>query len=413
MKNNLRSISANYKLDFYLDKNNINNQELVRSTISHFEHIRNNIFKPVAFLNLLRKQCEFVLDNPNQPKETFKILKELPLTVEQKHILYYFIIEWFGGVGNMSHKRTLRLIENEFKKYKKKSPEKELYFKGVPEFYKLTFNQIKKVKSGFDKLTYPEKLIFWNDNIIKDFHYSSSSIGFFLENETEIENEGITPEKCITIYPKDKTEIELHNHWLYNHIITDKGNRYFNFEKLKEKYFETINNNPRAKEYTEQEIEAIKKRRNKEKLLMEGNSSIYFWGYYSGYQSVVKNENSYLELSAFDFKRIVANYAKGVASAHYLGFLEMQLEQLKQGGGIIQQPKTPLIAKAMANVNQDKFTITSKPPKKMRDSTIKRHAEIEATFNRFKKLPYNKQVKKTCEAYGISEKTLERIVGKK
>jgi hypothetical protein len=75
-----------------------------------------------------------------------------------------------------------------------------------------------------------------------------------------------------------------------------------------------------------------------------------------------------------------------------------------QHDGINKEPK---------KVTGNKHKPTSKQPSKKRDSTIKRHAEITATFNRFKKLPYNKQVKKTCEAYDISEKTLERILGKK
>ncbi len=63
MKNNLKDISANNKLAFYLDKNNIHNQELVRETISHFETVRKNVFRPLEFLNLLRRYSTFLSIN--------------------------------------------------------------------------------------------------------------------------------------------------------------------------------------------------------------------------------------------------------------------------------------------------------------------------------------------------------------
>ncbi|MGP8215969.1 MAG: hypothetical protein ACLQQ4_10430 [Bacteroidia bacterium] len=178
---------------------------------------------------------------------------------------------------------------------------------------------------------------FWEEHIIIDFHYSSSSIGFFLESHSDIEDEGITPERCITIYPKNNEETELHNRWLYNLILRDKENKHCDFEFLKAKYFEAVNNNPLPFEFTELEIEAIKKQRDKEKTKMEQNQSMTFWGYYFGYQSVVKNKEYYVEVSADKFKRIALSYAKGVADAHYLGFLETQLEKLKHGKSILPE----------------------------------------------------------------------------
>ena len=300
MRNTLKAISADNKLDFYLDKNIIGKQELVQWTISHINTFRSPVFKPIELLNLLWLQRQYVLDNPDSPEPpkqpanpntTLEHLNSLPLSPVQRHILYYFIIEWFGGVGSWYHKKTLRLIENEFKMFKGNTPEKDRYFKGMPGFYRLTFDEIKRAKKKFDKLTYPDKLKFWDENIVKDFHYSSSSIGFYLENDREIEDEGITPDRSITIYPKDKAETELHNRWLYNHILTNKENWHCNFEILKEKYFETIKGNPRAKEFTEKEIRAIEIKRDREKANMEQKHSIYFWGFYYGYQSVVESRD--------------------------------------------------------------------------------------------------------------------------
>jgi len=332
MKKGVKKISASNSLAFYLDTNNIANQELVRSVINHIKTTRKDIFTPLVFLNLIWKQKEFVLENSNNPIEVKKALLALPLNEKEKHILYFFIICWYGGINaqlNPKFAHTLLLIENEFKKHKNNTPEKDIYFSNKHQYEKLTFQQIAKIKSSFDKLPYSEKLVFW-DKFFNDVHYMFSSVGIYRENEIE-ENWGtrtpVPPASRISVFPNSKAETELYNYWLLNHIQANSANKHCNIEKLKEKYFETIKGNPRVKEFIQQEIETINNRRDKEKRLMEGKSDMAFWGYYSGYQSVVKNENTYLNLSAEDFKRIVENYAKGIADAYYLGFLEEQLEQ--------------------------------------------------------------------------------------
>jgi hypothetical protein len=388
MGSGLTDISASNTLDFYLDKKNINNQDLVRDTISHFETIRKGIFKPLEFLNLLTKQFYFVLENIVNPVDTFKTLKNLPLTPKQKHILYYFIIKWHGGVGslNSSEAYVLRLIENEFKRYNKNTPEKELYFKSIPQIYQLTFKQMELLKLKFDKLSYAEKLKFWDEKIKNDIDiYTISSVGFYRENE--IKELGIVSDSSISIYPNDKVELEQHNRWLFNHIQTDKALRHCHFESLKESYFETINNNPRAIEYTEQEIYAIKEQRDKEKKYSDEKRNVSLWGYYLGYQSVVKKENFYLELAADKFKRIGVSYAKGIADAHYLGFLEKQLEKLKMGENVLPL-KAESISDKVNNTQKQQYSRFEFTKQKLETQLL----EIAKSNGHTSMMPYLKEL---------------------
>lgn len=119
MKRNLKPISANNDLNYFTNEENIPNQKLIKDTIWYFEVTdAAKVFKPLEFLNILEKQCRLVKDNVKNGKEVISHLKALPLTEHEKHILYGFILKWFGGYPvNNSDKNfyeTLKLIENEF-----------------------------------------------------------------------------------------------------------------------------------------------------------------------------------------------------------------------------------------------------------------------------------------------------------
>lgn len=131
MKTDLKDISANNDLDFYYNAENIPNQDLVFSTIEHFETgDRKGFFNPLEFLNLFWKQYSFLKENVHKPHSTAETLKALPLTPEQRHILFGFIIKWLGGYPvnnhNPHYNSTLRLIESEFLAYEDETPEKEI-----------------------------------------------------------------------------------------------------------------------------------------------------------------------------------------------------------------------------------------------------------------------------------------------
>ena len=145
MKKDLKAISANNDLDFYLNSENVQNPDLVIATIEYFETgQRSRYFKPLEFLNLLWKQTNFVITHLEKPDSTIKSLKALPLTPEQKHILFGFILKWNGGypvekkeqynplLQKMEVEKPyfiLRLIEKEFLSYVGETPEKEFCHK--------------------------------------------------------------------------------------------------------------------------------------------------------------------------------------------------------------------------------------------------------------------------------------------
>ncbi len=200
---------------------------------------------------------------------------------------------------------------------------------------KYTPKQLRALKKKFTPLPYADKLKFWDE-------YFSELHGFYNYFYTTIyfddvaDTERMKPENFISLYPKDKQEKEQFNRWVLNSI---QRNPHYNFENLKENYFDKITNNPRPIEYTEQEIKGIEKQRDKEKKYMDEGRDIPSWGYYYGYQSVVQSIDVTKEIEADTLQRIGLSFAKGIVDAHYLGFLEKQLEQIKQGKEILSLPK--------------------------------------------------------------------------
>lgn len=94
----LKQISSERELSYYQEERNIPNQQLVIETIEYFEKgQRQNVFKPLEFLNLLDKQFKFVVENIQNTETIISCLKTLPLDDVEKHILFCFILKWFGG----------------------------------------------------------------------------------------------------------------------------------------------------------------------------------------------------------------------------------------------------------------------------------------------------------------------------
>jgi hypothetical protein len=142
MKKELKAISAKNDLDFYYNAENQPNQDLLFGTLEYFETgKRKGFFEPLEFMNLLWEQYNFVDKNIQKPHTTITTLKALPLTVEQKHVLFGFILKWFGGypIANRDkqYDTTLRLIEKEFLSYKKQTPEKKFCQKDWVQYSRL------------------------------------------------------------------------------------------------------------------------------------------------------------------------------------------------------------------------------------------------------------------------------------
>jgi hypothetical protein len=121
--------STSHNLAFFTDPKNIPNQELVEETIDYFTNGPGaRVFEPLAFLNLLEAQRDFVVKNRGNTSLVIEHLGGLPFNDLQKHALYGFILKWNGGypIDNLDPDadRTLKAICTDFLAYPGETPEK-------------------------------------------------------------------------------------------------------------------------------------------------------------------------------------------------------------------------------------------------------------------------------------------------
>lgn len=210
----LKPYMANLDYDFYLNTENIPNHDLVYATIEHFEDgPRKGIMQPLDFLNLLWKQKKHLTDNIDKPYSVYQNLMALPLPEELRHILFGFIIKWLGGypINNLDtqYDSTLRLIEKEFLKYPKDTPEKKICqkdwdeYKRVKQMEKLTnaiFNGKEVHVDSVEEKANVELESFTNSQVVLIFYF------FF-------KYAGIEPRKDLDVAPIAK----------FIHLITGKN----------------------------------------------------------------------------------------------------------------------------------------------------------------------------------------------
>lgn len=117
-------------MEYYTSEKNIGNQELVNETIGYFSTgPGQGAFKPIDFLNLLNKQYFFLVDNVKAPETVIAQLEALPLSDEKKHILFGFLLKWFGGYpieyDNEDYDFLLKKVQSLFLAYPGETPEKD------------------------------------------------------------------------------------------------------------------------------------------------------------------------------------------------------------------------------------------------------------------------------------------------
>jgi hypothetical protein len=224
MKKELKAISAKNDLDFYYNAENQPNQDLLFGTLEYFETgKRKGFFEPLEFMNLLWEQYNFVDKNIQKPHTTITTLKALPLTVEQKHVLFGFILKWFGGypIENMNkqYDTTLRLIEKEFLSYKMQTPEKQFCQKDWDEYSRLKqiegflndrINDIRQnAEYDFVKVKVYLKTL---PNVQEQIKFLIEIQTEYQQNKTSWYTEGIPfGEKCELEIKKLKALIEIQN----------------------------------------------------------------------------------------------------------------------------------------------------------------------------------------------------------
>ena len=146
-------------LSWYFDKENIPAQgKLVVPTYNYFqEGLGKEFFKPLDFLNLLRKQYQELVNYLDSPLDFIIHIKNIPLTPRELHILYGFILKWFGGypVHNLNEEfdKILKIIQKEFLNFEGPTPEKEFCkvdFEQRKEFMKLSIAATTAINTGVD-----------------------------------------------------------------------------------------------------------------------------------------------------------------------------------------------------------------------------------------------------------------------
>lgn len=161
-KLDLKAFSFNYDLDYFYNASNIPNQELVFATIDHFKSKeRSELFSPLHFLNLLWKQQNFIKENVNKAYSVLQTLKAIPLKPLESHILFGFLLKWFGGYPvenlNENYNSTLRLIEREFLSFTEDTIERE-FCKRSYDKYLMYRNLEKWVQSETQKRHKPNEI---------------------------------------------------------------------------------------------------------------------------------------------------------------------------------------------------------------------------------------------------------------
>lgn len=183
------------------------------------------------------------------------------------------------------------------------------------------FAMLKKQKPQFEKLSYPEKLKFWEDNNLELI----VTTYFFIEGENRNE-----PKNHISIFPGNNDEKKLYFDWYFTHLKIFFPLQY-DIEKMKGNYFEKINGNPQSLYFTEIELTKYTKPKDEhfneywdfphKKNLNQRNTSN---SYIKGFDSVAKNELINFDDKDFIFQNIKL-VADGIIAANYIPFLENEL----------------------------------------------------------------------------------------
>lgn len=126
----IKTISSHHSKEWFFNAENMPNQQLVHDTYNHFNiGPRKDVFDPLQFLNLFENQYQAFKFSVTKGEDFIMIFEKLLLSEEQKHIIYGFILKWFGGypVNNLDDvfDKALKEIQHKFLSYELNSPEKK------------------------------------------------------------------------------------------------------------------------------------------------------------------------------------------------------------------------------------------------------------------------------------------------
>lgn len=186
----------------------------------------------------------------------------------------------------------------------------------------IILQKLQKLKPKFDKLSYSDKLKFWEEN----------DLGI-LENTTHFTNKNEPkPENYISILPNTKEEARVLFNWRAKFITDEWQPKLYDIEKIKENYFEKIKDNIQAIRYTQTQLDKYKK--NYKDFYEKESGHANRWTtkpYMKGFDSVVNNTEIDIDLDARELLYDGVSYIlQGVRDAILIPFFEEQLLILEE-----------------------------------------------------------------------------------
>jgi hypothetical protein len=199
-------------LDYYINNQYRNYKIMVKMIIDHFESARKGFLDTLDFLNLWDCQYGFVISSlhrRNNPDDAINYLQTLPLTDEQKHVLYGFILLRACG-GNPDV-----LLDKE---------------------HRITFKRIREIFLGYPYDT-PEKAYCTADNFLKELEMYQNTPPEYFDSIDEIyswlEKKLEYKFACSSLTIENRFDLWLENNGCYASVNTDEYRQYLTIDNFR------------------------------------------------------------------------------------------------------------------------------------------------------------------------------------
>lgn len=352
MKKGLKAFMYENELLWYFDKINIENQNLVSEIFSYFnEGEGKKKFKPLAFLNLLWKQCDTLVSKINEPDKVIEDFKKIPLNHYERHILFGFILKCFGGYPvqnfNEQYDLILKKIQTEFLAFKGETPEKE-FCKADKDTRKKLMKLEIALNTAINTGTDAETLY----NAIEGKEKTkANSFGSFNElfeagfEDKRFENEGVKlATRCrynfnYNVWLQETKDFEYGNEEQYKNFLNiETFQEFLDFEGNKtdaEKYFELVENE--AKIYIDIFNKKYEASGNKDRLLqteLENYEKLFFaeklplQGWKNNTDTPINGLKKFTSIDISDIRDLYQKIIVEGQRDYYANFHNLRLEAL-------------------------------------------------------------------------------------
>jgi len=178
--------------------------------------------------------------------------------------------------------------------------------------------RLKKFKSKFDKLAYPEKLKFLEDN----FYLPAYCTTYFLSGD---ENR-INPENQLSVFPNTESEYNAYFDYCFSYFKKNEPLR-FDIEKMKANYFQIIDESANPVIYTQTVLSTYTMLHNGFSEVQEVTNTPSVNAYMEGYNNVIYNPGKHIGIDVIKsfFKSDFFEFLlSGMIAAKFIPFLEEQ-----------------------------------------------------------------------------------------